>query len=402
MKLTRIALILCLGISIGANGQSRFKKITSAEQLASGDYVIVGSESASVSPNYAMGNTLVDGYLKGQSTDQFISVSGDIISSAADDRVWTIVVDGETCTFQNKGNGKYLYQSDNAINKLAFDDTPHTITFAGYNSTSPIGFKFTLNGESRNILKYSASEKVFTNYAGDYSTNFTPLRLYRKLVPIAFSETCTSVENTDWTYSQVTLTRSMREGSWNTFCVPFDMTAEDIAANFGTGAEVKELTGVSAEGETYSLVFSDVTVITRNKPCLVKPTQAVSTIATGEKDVVIGGAEPAVNVTDGNGHSVTFHGNYTSMMVPRDAFFISNNSFYLADSDVTLKGFRGYFTIDGNATAKEMNICFGESDGIVRIENTAQYNQAYNLAGQRVSGDAKGMIIVNGRKVFNK
>lgn len=203
-------------------------------------------------------------------------------------------------------------------------------------------------------------------------------------------------------FAEVTLTRSMREGSWNTFCVPFDMTAEDIAANFGTGAEVKELTGVSAEGETYSLVFSDVTVITRNKPCLVKPTQAVSTIATGEKDVVIGGAEPAVNVTDGNGHSVTFHGNYTSMMVPRDAFFISNNSFYLADSDVTLKGFRGYFTIDGNATAKEMNICFGESDGIVRTESTAQYNQAYNLAGQRVSGDAKGMIIVNGRKVFNK
>lgn len=43
-----------------------------------------------------------------------------------------------------------------------------------------------------------------------------------------------------------------------------------------------------------------------------------------------------------------------------------------------------------------------ETTGIVTVETLPLSGEAYNLSGQRVSADTKGILIVNGKKVFNK
>ena len=45
-----------------------------------------------------------------------------------------------------------------------------------------------------------------------------------------------------------------------------------------------------------------------------------------------------------------------------------------------------------------------ETDGIDTIHNAQfiMHNDAYNLAGQKVSKDYKGIVIVNGKKYLNK
>ena len=74
---------------------------------------------------------------------------------------------------------------------------------------------------------------------------------------IALDENINFGTNDDFDVTSVTLARTLTAGKWDTFCVPFDMTAEEIAAQLGAGTEVKELTGVSEDFDNYTLSFSD-------------------------------------------------------------------------------------------------------------------------------------------------
>ena len=74
-----------------------------------------------------------------------------------------------------------------------------------------------------------------------------------------------------------------------------------------------------------------------------------------------------------------------------------------------LKANRAYLSTayDVEAAAKPLTIVFDEedeTDGIASIENGKSNieTSAYNLAGQRVDKDYKGIVIVNGKKMLNK
>lgn len=51
--------------------------------------------------------------------------------------------------------------------------------------------------------------------------------------------------------------RTYKAGQWNTFCVPFDLTIDQLKAVFGTSVVAKEHTAIAADGKT--MVFTDVT-----------------------------------------------------------------------------------------------------------------------------------------------
>ena len=72
-------------------------------------------------------------------------------------------------------------------------------------------------------------------------------------------------------------------------------------------------------------------------------------------------------VTDG-GYSADFIGNNSYLTsVPTGSYIISNNVFYIVDSSIIQKGFRGYITVDGNAGSRS-TVTFGEEDGPTGIE----------------------------------
>ena len=215
------------------------------------------------------------------------------------------------------------------------------------------------------------------------------------------------------TVANVTLTRNLKAEAWNTFCVPFDMTAEQLAANGIT--DVRALESASVEGTSVTLNFSEssLTAVEAGVPYLVKVTDYDGTINV--ENAVMAAAPGAVTV-DG----VTMTGNYAAGTVPVGAYFISNNAFYYADVDnVSLKGFRAYIQLNNgvqNANRLMININ-GEVTGIEDVlgEEAAEADKLVNVVSldgmtvkagvkksEALDGLQKGIYIVDGKKYVVK
>lgn len=210
------------------------------------------------------------------------------------------------------------------------------------------------------------------------------------------------------TYGNVTVERSLKaDGKWNTFCVPFAMTAEQLAANKIT--EVRKLENTVENGGSVVLNFSDpVTEIEAGVPYIVKVSDAVSQITVNGVAVKV--AEPAPLEVG----SVNMQGNYGKMSITGDQYFISDNKFYrAADKNVTVKGFRAYITldevmigvnqmlinIDGNVTAIE-DVLGEDVDATVNVYTIDGVCVKSGVkSSEALDGLRKGIYIVNGKKV---
>lgn len=235
---------------------------------------------------------------------------------------------------------------------------------------------------------------------------------YMKLYKVAPTTLSLSEENTSLgidsdTYGNVTVDRTLKADSWNTFCVPFAMTAEQLAANKIT--EVRKLENTVENGGSVVLNFSEpVTEIEAGVPYIVKVGEAVSQITVNGVAVKV--AEPAPLEVG----SVNMQGNYGKMSITGDQYFISDNKFYrAADKDVTVKGFRAYITldevmvgvnqmlinIDGNVTAIE-DVLGEDVDAIVNVYTIDGVCVKSGVkSSEALDGLRKGIYIVNGKKV---
>lgn len=228
-------------------------------------------------------------------------------------------------------------------------------------------------------------------------------------------------DNAEWieanngkTYN-VTLTRTLQTGSYNTFSVPFN-------AAIPSGWTVKELTGAELNGGTLSLTFADATGIEAGKPYLVKVTSEVVNL-TFEDVTVSNTATPtettAVNFVPTLGKALVT-GEGTNASDPKTVLFLgANNTLYnptvVNDSEQEssyMKGFRAYFQLKGEAAqapalarAFVMNFGDGEATGIITIsadQPATVRDGIYDLQGRKIEGQPtqKGVYIVNGKKVI--
>jgi hypothetical protein len=192
------------------------------------------------------------------------------------------------------------------------------------------------------------------------------------------------------TATNVKMNRTLKAGVWNTFCSPVAISSDNFS-------EIRELTGVDTDGTHYTMTFGNtVGDIVAGKPYMVKVSSAKSELTASNVAVVT----EALSVTN---NGLTFTGNFAKDLAPRESFIISNDNFYLVDSDVTLKAFRGYITT-GTAGVKALNYVFeNDADGINSLTpapSPVGEGSIYNLAGQRISKMQRGMNIVNGKKVL--
>ena len=210
--------------------------------------------------------------------------------------------------------------------------------------------------------------------------------------------------NSNFDVTSVSMTRTLKADKWNTFCIPFDMTSSEITSQLGTGTEVMALTGVTANGENYTMTFGTASSIEAGKPYMVKVKNAVSSFSLGDK--TIKGTITPVTVKDASNNSLTFTGVFNNGYAPLNSFIISNNAFYLVDTaeTVNLKAFRGYITTSSGSSVKAMNYVFEDTeDGISSLTpdpSPVGEGSIYNLAGQRISKMQKGINIVNGKKIM--
>ncbi|MCI7119669.1 MAG: hypothetical protein MR933_07790 [Prevotella sp.] len=206
----------------------------------------------------------------------------------------------------------------------------------------------------------------------------------------------------------LTINRSMKSDKWNTFCVPFDLTSEQIVATFGEGTEVRKYVG--ANGNV--LTFAKATDIEAGTPYLIKPATADNKYIF--KGVNITTTEPA---KVGNG-DIKFCGVYNLTNVNDLAETgshvsgIVDNMVKRAQTGTSIKGFRAYFSVPNNiseSTEAALRVAIdGETTGIDAIEGfeTNTPTRVYNLSGQYVGTSTAnlkpGVYVSGGKKVIVK
>ncbi len=227
----------------------------------------------------------------------------------------------------------------------------------------------------------------------------------------------------DVTLSGRTLTKS---GDWNTLCLPFNLTAAQLAENTNplNGATIKELdaanTNLNTANGTLTLSFTPATSIVAGKPYIVKWTTPADNISnpvfTGV--TIDNSTEAQANMTiTSNDGNVKFVGQYSPFDITNEnkneiLYVASGNKIGYSSKTRTLKCFRAHFWVQPNGTqqaARMINIDFGEGE-TTQITTTNYTNDTnsdgvwYTLDGRKVQGKPtqKGMYIVNGQKLVVK
>ena len=235
-----------------------------------------------------------------------------------------------------------------------------------------------------------------------------------------------------------------KDGYWNTLCLPFNMTAEQVTAQLEP-TELKELDterkwanvngqwSVSEDGHvtgldngTLYLNFKNASAISAGVPYIIKWDSSDNIVDPVFSDVTIVKSAPtAVTFTGGK-----FVGTYNYTQYTNE-----NKSILLLGEDNTLYwpqparenpddetsamvypsigAFRAYFQLDDPVSVRAFKLNFGDGeqeaqgikeieDGRLKIENEA--GAWYTLDGVKVNGKPtrKGLYIVNGKKVVIK
>lgn len=256
--------------------------------------------------------------------------------------------------------------------------------------------------ESDKIIWTGNSQKVsFKNdqVVWDYATP-TSIKIYVDYPVIDLAEeSANNLKTLDNTY--VKLNRTLVADKWNTLCVPFAISEEEIKANFGEGTLVEKFDAVN--GNTVN--FANATSIEAGVPYLIKPTDAGTTYTFYGKEVSADAPK-----AEGNA-DVTFQGIYSPTDITNDgtvkaAGVTEGGKVLFVNPGSKTKAFRCFFTISDNASITpamlKISIKGVETaiNSIVMDNSNATDNAVYNLQGQRVNGNSltKGIYIKNGKK----
>lgn len=202
----------------------------------------------------------------------------------------------------------------------------------------------------------------------------------------------------------VQLKRSLTPAQWNTFCVPFTISADVIAEKFGAGTLV--YTFGSMTGNVMN--FAPSTIIEAGKPYIVKPANTVvNPTFTG---VNIEASAPVQLGENG----FFMHGTYgakTDLLDDGTNLFLGEgNKFYKpAKGSTKMKGMRAYFIVPQgtNLAALRANIDGATTaiDELTTVVEQPTDNRIYNLQGQFVGTSFEGLhgvYVQNGKKVLVK
>lgn len=209
-------------------------------------------------------------------------------------------------------------------------------------------------------------------------------------------------------YVDVTLKRKLYTDEWNSLCLPFPLSAAQIAELWGDGSKVAILTG---DSET-KLSFSICDNIEAGKPCLLDPKNVNTTDHTYEiKGIDVSTWENNSDLQYIVG-STRMKGFFSPTTIKIGSYVIGEaNKVYHLVSDMEAKGFRCYFE---DVSGKNRQLTWGIDDNTTGIDGTFVAPQApkvgniYTVNGQLVrrnstaAGLAPGVYIMNGIKLIVK
>ena len=209
-------------------------------------------------------------------------------------------------------------------------------------------------------------------------------------------------------YVDVTLKRKLYTNEWNSLCLPFSLSAAQIAELWGAGTKVAILTG---DSET-KLFFSTCDNIEAGKPCLLDPKNVNADHTYEIKDIKVSTwvkNNSELQYVAGKTRIVGF---FSPTIVKKGSYgFGAANKMYHLVEDMEAKGFRCYFE---DVTGKSRVLTWGIDDNTTGIDGTfvtpqtPKVGNIYTVNGQLVrrnstaAGLAPGVYIMNGIKLIVK
>lgn len=230
----------------------------------------------------------------------------------------------------------------------------------------------------------------------------------------------------------VLVKRTINANEWSTLCLPFDMTAEQVAAVFGSDAEFAEFESYEVDGGAvnpstsasanasdicvnfYKTIFDDEWGFMANNPYLVKVTKDITEFTVEGVDVVPE-EEIDVEYSTGSGSRKKIYGHFYGTMfagetIPENGLFLSGGNFWYSTGATVIKAFRGYFVLNdvlanlSSGVKMQVNV-----DGLPTRVNDLQFvnsnGAAYTIDGKKINNTdrlPKGVYIIDGKKVAIK
>ena len=229
-----------------------------------------------------------------------------------------------------------------------------------------------------------------------------------------------------------------KDGKWNTLCLPFSMTDEQIAASDLAGATIMRLdcsesssythvTGFESETGTLHLNFTTATNISAGTPYIIKWANGDNLVDPVFSSVNVTNAGLVDNIVSNDGY-LKFKGTYSPKNIyTADKTFLylgsDNKLYYPSGENMTsfnVNACRAYFELLNGLTAgdpisgvRSFSLNFdGDPTGITTTNYTNFTNSEdtwYDLQGRRIANGKlsngklpKGLYIHNGRKVVIK
>lgn len=398
------------------NDDTVFTLVRDASELKEGDVLVIVDQDAKV----ALSN-------KTSTSSSILSVGitidgNNVIINNNDVQIFRMEDSSSGWIFST--GTSYLGGSDK--NELSFYDKIDEYTKATINIQNGIA---AISFNSKYKLGYNSSGSIFKLY----SATIGKIALYKKTssVPgsLILNGDTQDADNSDviasylnTTVDQVTLQRTfVGDGGWYTLCLPFALTADDIAKQF-QNADFQEFTGVTMNADnTFNLEFRPVSQTLPGVPYLVRPIKDTEIINPVFTDKLISAAQPVTVVHALQAEPLSEY-SFTGIYNSTDLFTVdpyANQTIRFVNADGTqlvrpindntkLKATRAYVKLPSADTKAMIRHHEGETDGIQHTMSDSQASHAgvYDLGGRYVGPSAEGLergvYIVDGRKIMIK
>ena len=383
--------------------------VTDASTLAAGDKILIayidGDDKFVLSTNQRTGN-------RAATDDVMLNVDG-TLTPGDEAQVITLEKDGDDYLF-NVGNG-YLYAASSGSNYLKTETNPDdngnakaTITIS--DGDAIITFQGT---NTRNMIGFNANNgtPIFSCYGGISKVVSHP-QIYIE-APIALynygNRNVDIIRDlTGQTVNIRLLDRTLcKDGSWNTICLPFDVTIADSPLE---GADVRAMISTNFDDGTLTLNFTEegaVTTIAAGTPYILRWTSGSDITNPVFKGVTL---STTINNFASNDGRVRFGGTYKPI-----SFNTENPSIRIIGPTDTLDSplpgtgigaFHSYFQLKDLSHIRQIVLNFeGEDEATslndeLRMRSGESNGSWYSLDGRKFYSKPfkPGLYIRNGKK----
>lgn len=216
----------------------------------------------------------------------------------------------------------------------------------------------------------------------------------------------------------VRVKRTIKANEWSTICLPFAMTEAQVKEAFGNDVLLGDFAGAESEFDEddnvtgIAVSFDEASAIEANHPYVIKVSQPVEEFTVDGVNIVADEDEAYIEFDNGKSGSRRvvysgFYGTYhAGTVLDEFTLFLYDNKFWYSTGQTKMKAFRAYFTfldiltdVENAAGVIEFKMNFDDATGLRTIDHSSlTIDNYYNLAGQRVDRNYKGVVVTKGKK----